>query len=111
MADGPIRHFPLESWKPRDGVPPLAAELKVALSALQKLELVSALIGDVAAPVALVVSCPMCHARHYDEGVWATRAHHTHACQSCGHCWRPAVVTTVGVRFLPGFKNAPEDGG
>jgi hypothetical protein len=20
-------------------------------------------------------------------------------------CWRPAVVATVGVRFLPGFKN------
>lgn len=31
--------------------------------------------------------------------------HHTHACQHCGMVWRPAVVPTVGVYFLPGFKN------
>ncbi len=29
----------------------------------------------------------------------------THVCQSCGMVWRPAVVPTVGVRFLPGLKN------
>lgn len=33
------------------------------------------------------------------------KLHHTHACQSCGMVWRPALVATVGVRFLPGFKN------
>ncbi len=60
---------------------------------------------EASAPVALILSCPVCHARHYDEGEFATRHHHTHACQSCGVCWRPAIVATVGVRFLPGFKN------
>lgn len=59
------------------------------------------------APVALVLTCPACGARHIDRGVWATKPHHTHACQKCGLTWRPAVVDTVGVRFLPGFKNAP----
>lgn len=28
----------------------------------------------------------------------------THACQECGFLWAPAVVPTVGVRFLPGCK-------
>jgi hypothetical protein len=41
--------------------------------------------------------------RHVDE--YATKPHHTHACQSCGGVWRPAIVYTVGVQFLPGFKN------
>jgi hypothetical protein len=56
-------------------------------------------------PVPITISCPLCRERHIDEGVWATRRHHTHSCQGCGHTWRPAVVDTVGVRFLPGFKN------
>ncbi len=49
--------------------------------------------------------CPECHRLHVDEGVWATQVHHTHSCQHCGMTWRPAVVATVGVQFLPGFKN------
>lgn len=49
--------------------------------------------------------CPDCGRLHVDEGEWATKPHHTHACQYCGAVWRPAVVATVGVRFLPGFKN------
>jgi hypothetical protein len=49
--------------------------------------------------------CPDCGKLHLDEGKWATKPHHTHACQFCGAVWRPAVVNTVGVRFLPGFKN------
>jgi hypothetical protein len=57
------------------------------------------------APVEMILSCPMCHTRHVDRGVFATKVHHTHACQGCGHCWRPAVVATVGVQFLPGFKD------
>ena len=58
-------------------------------------------------PIPLLLHCPLCSARHIDEGRWATRPHHTHSCQSCGHTWRPAVVDTVGVQFLPGFKNTP----
>jgi hypothetical protein len=56
-------------------------------------------------PIAMLLHCPMCSERHFDEGEFATKPHHTHACQVCGHVWRPAVVPTVGVRFLPGFKN------
>lgn len=47
-----------------------------------------------------------CGELHIDEGVFATKPHHTHSCQVCGMTWRPAVVPTVGVRFLPGFKNS-----
>lgn len=49
--------------------------------------------------------CPICDAQHIDEGEFATKEHHSHACQSCGAVWRPAIVATVGVQFLPGFKN------
>lgn len=55
-------------------------------------------------PVPLILCCPMCGARHIDEDEFAIKAHHTHSCQSCGFTWRPAVVPTVGVQFLPGFK-------
>lgn len=56
-------------------------------------------------PVPLIIHCPECNSRHIDKGEWVTKPHHTHACQFCGHCWRPAVVNTVGVKFLPGFKD------
>lgn len=56
-------------------------------------------------PILMLLWCPECGERHIDEGAFATKEHHTHACQHCGHCWRPAVVPTTGVRFLPGFKN------
>jgi rubredoxin len=57
------------------------------------------------AGIPMLLWCPECRARHVDEGEFATKPHHTHACQSCGHVWRPALVDTRGVRFLPGFKN------
>lgn len=53
----------------------------------------------------LLLWCPECGKRHYDVGVWAKKVHHTHACQHCGMVWRPAIVATVGVKFLPGFKD------
>lgn len=53
----------------------------------------------------MLLWCPACGQRHIDEGEFATKHHHTHACQKCGMVWRPAVVYTVGVQFLPGFKN------
>lgn len=55
-------------------------------------------------PVPMLLWCPECRTRHVDVEL-ATRDHHTHACQCCGHVWRPAIVPTVGVQFLPGFKN------
>jgi len=63
-------------------------------------------IDALSAPVPMLLTCPACNARHIDEGEFATKVHHTHSCQHCGMTWRPAVVATVGVRFLPGFKNA-----
>lgn len=60
-------------------------------------------VGD--EPIPMLLHCPMCSQRHLDDGEFATKPHHTHACQFCGHVWRPAVVDTVGVQFLPGFKN------
>ncbi len=76
-----------------------------------------------ASPVPMLLFCPMCHTKHIDEGEFATKPHHTHACQGlvrneeydekhgkvmrrCGHVWRPAIVPTIGVEALPGFINA-----
>lgn len=56
-------------------------------------------------PIEMLLWCPECRARHVDLGEFETKPHHTHACQSCGHVWRPAIVPTVGVQFLPGLKN------
>lgn len=56
-------------------------------------------------PVPMLLVCPTCGGRHIDEGKWAKKPHHTHACQHCGHVWRPAIVPTAGVAFLPGFAN------
>jgi predicted RNA-binding Zn-ribbon protein involved in translation (DUF1610 family) len=58
-----------------------------------------------AAPIHLLLTCPMCGERHIDAGEFATKPHHTHSCQFCGMTWRPAIVATVGVQFLPGFKD------
>lgn len=54
----------------------------------------------------MVLFCPYGH-RHVDKGKFATKLHHTHACQECGIVWRPAIGPTVGVQFLPGFKDQP----
>lgn len=61
------------------------------------------------APIPMLLWCPECGTRHIDEGEFATKPHHTHACQGCGMVWRPAIVPTVGAQFLPGFKNAPKE--
>jgi hypothetical protein len=57
-------------------------------------------------PIPMRLHCETCHELHVDVEL-ADKPHHTHACQHCGACWRPALVPTVGVRFLPGFKDAP----
>lgn len=59
-------------------------------------------------PIPMILACPVCGRRHIDAGEFATKPHHTHACQTCGMVWRPAIVPTVGVRFLPGFKDEEE---
>jgi hypothetical protein len=55
-------------------------------------------------PIPMILHCPECGERHID-GPEFSKAHHTHSCQSCGMTWRPALLPTVGVRFLPGFKS------
>lgn len=56
-------------------------------------------------PIPMYLTCPRCSARHIDEREFIKKPHHTHSCQACGLTWRPAVVPTVGVLWLPGFKN------
>jgi hypothetical protein len=56
-------------------------------------------------PIPMLIWCPMCCARHIDRGEFATKPHHTHSCQACGLTWRPCVEATVGVQYLPGFKD------
>jgi hypothetical protein len=60
-------------------------------------------------PIPMLLTCPSCGVRHIDHGEFAVKVHHTHSCQTCGTTWRPAVVATVGVQFLPGFKDDPND--
>jgi hypothetical protein len=60
---------------------------------------------EAAKPVPMRLPCPECGKLHLDEGEFLAKPHHTHSCQYCGLTWRPAVVATVGVQFLPGFKN------
>lgn len=55
--------------------------------------------------IPMLLWCPACGERHIDAGEFAVKPHHTHACQECGMVWRPALVPTCGVAFLPGFKN------
>jgi hypothetical protein len=70
----------------------------------------AALLCAISRPIPMLLWCPECGRRHIDEGEFAKKSHHTHACQECGHVWRPAIEATVGVQFLPGFKNVmPND--
>lgn len=62
-------------------------------------------LARAALPIHMRLECPCCGELHIDEGEFVTKLHHTHACQHCGNVWRPALVPTLGVRFLPGFKN------
>lgn len=64
-------------------------------------------VVDTETAIPMRLQCPVCGELHVDAGRFATQLHHTHACQHCGTVWRPAVVHTVGVRFLPGFKDEP----
>lgn len=65
---------------------------------LEKLE-------ELTKPIAMHLFCPLCNEQHIDYGEFATKPHHTHACQHCGLVWRPAKVYTVGVQFLPGYRS------
>ena len=64
-------------------------------------------LAEQRAPIPMLLWCPECGERHVDPPGY--HAHDTHACQICGHVWRPAMIATTGVRFLPGLKH-PEEG-
>lgn len=71
----------------------------------ERIEVIDELIAAVqTVPEPLRIICEGCGRLHVDDGEFATKPHHTHACQNCGLTWRPGLIPTVGVRFLPGFK-------
>lgn len=73
----------------------------------RKAQPTSPISSDEPVGIPMRLNCPECRELHIDEGEFAKKPHHTHACQACGHVWRPAIVPTTGVRFLPGFKTSP----
>lgn len=79
-----------------------ADELEQRRAEVSHLELCQA---NAPAPIPMLLWCPECGDRHIDLDEFAIKAHHTHACQSCGMVWRPCVLPTCGVQWLPGFKN------
>ncbi len=45
------------------------------------------------APERKPLNCPECGKPHVDRGEWATKPHHTHLCEHCGHKWRVEPYT------------------
>ncbi len=97
------------------------ADVALALETLFESKALQALEGRtlpelVPQPMKQVIYCPlsakcecgrprMCGARHVDKGAFATKPHHTHSCQSCGGSFRLQKEATVGVDFIPEFKD------
>ena len=84
----------------RDWVASVRKTMPAVHNALQKE------LSERTAPIPMLLWCPECGERHIDEGAFGGPIrHHTHACQFCGMVWRPSLEHTVGVQFLPGYKN------
>lgn len=93
---------------------PSVAKIAPEVESMIRRDLLRSLVPpEPAAGIPMLLTCPSqdCGKRHLDVGVFATKPHHTHACQHCGMVWRPALVPTVGVEFLPGYKNEPAKDG
>lgn len=105
----------IEARKQSDGKAPVSkqpiTDVHAFVAALDTKPLTHADLDARMVPVPMLLHCPVCNARHVDVGEFSTKLHHTHACQNCGHVWRPAIVPTTGVQFLPGFKDAIERAG
>lgn len=70
----------------------------------------------VAAPIPMILFCPMCGMQHIDApepnnnhpdespecapSRWQNPPHRSHLCHECGCIWRPADVATVGVEKI-----------
>lgn len=107
LADLSVLDFvecPTCSAKP--GSPELCRSCLINRTTIERL---ATKLHEAVAPIPMLLTCPTCGERHIDEGEFATKPHHTHACQSCGMVWRPAIRPTCGVQFLPGFKNAAKE--
>lgn len=58
-------------------------------------------------PIPMVLHCPACGLQHIDAPSpgWDNPPHRSHLCRpddgGCGRVWRPADVTTTGIRALP----------
>lgn len=101
---GELTRTDLEYIIENGGLPSIEA---AKMMARELLKLRDAATAGFANPVPMRLTCPSCGELHVDEGDFAKKPHHTHACQHCGMVWRPAKVDTVGVRFLPGYKDEP----
>ena len=64
------------------------------------------------APIPLVLFCPRCFKQHIDEpkGDWDNPPHKTHACEYCGHHWRPCDRATTGVKTTNTFGKTTAEG-
>lgn len=104
-----LRYYPADPPKPLPKQKNLGAQVSHLSKELEKvrdaLYLALEKLKEKEAPIPMRIPCPECGKLHIDEGEFATKPHHTHSCQHCGLTWRPAVVNTVGVQFLPGFKS------
>lgn len=64
---------------------------------------VMSVLESVFTPIPMLLWCPQCGERHIDAD--DAPEHKTHACQDCGMLWRPTLISTRGVLFLPGCKD------
>jgi hypothetical protein len=108
--DGMAEHVPADQMIIDDGeLDPYSMIIEVlALPANERVTwdgILDAVRALVVTPTPMWLTCPHCREPHVDVGEFATKPHHTHSCQKCGLTWRPTIRNTVGVRFLPGFKN------
>lgn len=94
----------LRVWA-RSAAAPSELKTSQVLEWLEIIDLACDQASKEAPTIPMRITCPECSELHLDEGEFATKPHHTHSCQGCGLTWRPALGATVGVRFLPGFKN------
>jgi predicted RNA-binding Zn-ribbon protein involved in translation (DUF1610 family) len=101
-------HFKVPCPQPGSDIARMFAARRQMLDQIEELRKKNQALEEAAPakPTPMIMYCPMCKARHVDKGKFEKKLHHTHACQKCGHVWRPAIEHTVGVQFLPGFKDA-----
>jgi transposase-like protein len=95
-----IRHMKLEELR------------QLAVAQLDEIEILHVrieefddLVKQLQAPIPMILFCPMCKERHIDKGKFAVQPHKSHSCQGCGFTWSPCHLPTVGVHFLPGYKD------